>query len=91
MSTGNYCRFITIAVELLDLATGPGISTANGYRQWGMGWDRVLRSLNDGQKFITQSGKEVSDSASTIMARAQDARNRILLNSYLLIGADIVS
>lgn len=56
-----------------------------------MGWDRVLRSLNDGQKFITQSGKEVSDSASTIMARAQDARDRILLNSYLLIGADIVS
>lgn len=24
MATGNYCRSIAIAVELLDLATGPG-------------------------------------------------------------------
>lgn len=49
----------------------------------------------DRSKMVKKSSpspvRKVSDSASTIMARAQDASDRILLNSYLLIGADIVS
>ncbi|OJZ89314.1 hypothetical protein ASPFODRAFT_216010 [Aspergillus luchuensis CBS 106.47] len=42
------------------------------------------------KKSSSSPERKVSDSASTIMARAQDASDRILLNSYLLIGADII-